>query len=278
MLKIFLSYAHEDYNYAKRLYDFFNAIPAVDVWFDKECILPGQKWELEIRKAIRASRFFLLLLSKRSTEKKGFYQREIREALKVLEEFPDNEIFLVPVRLDDCEPHFEQLRALQYIDLLPDWNNGIHRIERLFQTHRRSESTSNNPAIIRFKTHQACFISNPSICYFLTITNLWDRPIELTHLWYEDINYHIPVRPDSRMLPKRLDVNEIWESWLPISNMPDQFSHNAYDYFRVRISTGEVFVSSKEDTVPPFGSVPGGGIFTSDIAAIDKLSNGQKGG
>ena len=96
MLRIFLSYAHEDHEYGGRLYDFLDAIPTVDVWFDKESLSPGQRWEVEIRKAIRASRFFLLLLSKNSTEKKGYYQREIRQALKVLEEYPDNETYLIP--------------------------------------------------------------------------------------------------------------------------------------------------------------------------------------
>jgi hypothetical protein len=84
------------------------------------------------------------------------------------------------------------------------------------------------------------------------------------------MNNHIRVRPESRLLPTRLAVNEIWESWLPISQIPEQFRHNAYDCFRVRLSTGEVFVSSKEDTVPPIGSVPGGGILASDIAALNQ--------
>ena len=29
----------------------------VDAWFDKEKLLPGQDWELEIRKAVRAVYF-----------------------------------------------------------------------------------------------------------------------------------------------------------------------------------------------------------------------------
>lgn len=127
-VKIFLSYAHEDYEEAKKLYDQLRANSYIDVWFDKESLSPGQTWAREIRKAIRSSRYFLLLLSINSTEKKGFYQREIREALKILEEYPDDEIYLVPVRLDRCKPHFEQLEALQYVDLFPDWATGFRRI------------------------------------------------------------------------------------------------------------------------------------------------------
>ena len=137
-MKVFLSYAHEDYPYAKRLYDKLSSLPQVDVWFDKETLSPGQKWELEIRKAIRSSRFFLLLLSSRSTGKKGYYQREIREALKIYEEYPDDDIYLVPVRIDDCRPHFEQLEALHYVDLFPDWDTGVEKILKTFQPYLSS--------------------------------------------------------------------------------------------------------------------------------------------
>jgi hypothetical protein len=137
MIRVFLSYAHEDLVHARKLYETLDSIPTVSVWFDKESLLPGQKWEIEIRRAIKESRFFLLLLSNNSTPKKGFYQREIRLALQVLEEYPDSEIFLIPVRLDDCRLHFEQLTALQYVDLFPDWDAGITKIFRVLQTHMR---------------------------------------------------------------------------------------------------------------------------------------------
>ena len=127
-MKLFLSYAHKDYLEAKKLYDKLILLPEVEVWFDKESLLPGQKWEHEIRKAIPSSQFFLLLLSEHSTQKKGFYQREIRLALTVLEEYPDGDIYLIPIRLDSCEPHFEQLKALHYVDLFPNWENGFQKI------------------------------------------------------------------------------------------------------------------------------------------------------
>ena len=265
MIKVFLSYAHEDYSQAKKLYDILNSIPSVDIWFDKESLLPGQKWELEIRKAIRASRFFFLLLSKNSTEKKGFYQREIREALRVLEEYPDNEIFLIPVRLDNCEPHFEQLTSLQYVDLFPEWGAGLNKIWRLFQTHGQPELNTNDSSVIRFKTHQAVFSNSPVLYYFLTITNLQSQPIEITHVWYEDGMNHTAIQPRSRPLPKRLDAREVWETWISLYKLPEEFRYNAYNSFRVRLSTGDIYASSKDDTVPPTGTVPGGSILISDI-------------
>lgn len=265
MLRLFLSYAHEDLRQARRLYSTLDSIPAVDVWFDKVSLLPGEKWETAIRKAIGHCRFFLLLLSGKSVAKKGFYQREVRLALKVLEEYPDGEIYLIPVRLDECEPHFEQLADLQYVDLFPDWNAGVNRILQVLKTHERPPHTSSQSPRVRFTSHQARFAANDDLHYFLNITNVDERPLEITHVWYEDASCHIPVKRDSRPLPKRLEVSEAWSSWIPLSNLPEEARPNAYDRFRLRLSTGEVFGSIKEDTVPPYGSVPGGEILASEL-------------
>src|SRR4051812_29108274 len=175
MIRVFLSYAHEDLEAARRLYHELNSYPAVDVWFDKESLSPGQRWEEAIRRAIRDSRYFLLLLSRSSTVKKGFYQKEVRLALEVLEEYPDDEIFLVPVRLDECEPHIGRLNALQYVDLFPDWNSGVARIVRGLQLHARSPQTEVQPeggtsTALRFTSHQARFFKSPRMFYFINVT------------------------------------------------------------------------------------------------------------
>jgi hypothetical protein len=50
-LKVFLSYAHADREAVRTLYARLKR-EGVDVWLDKEKLLPGQDWELEIRKAV----------------------------------------------------------------------------------------------------------------------------------------------------------------------------------------------------------------------------------
>lgn len=125
--RVFLSYAREDINAAQRLYDNLRA-KKVDVWFDKYSLMPGQNWETEIINAIRGSRFFLALLSAKSVNKKGQVQKEIRQALEVLDEYPATGIFLIPVRLDNCSPMHEKLLHLQWVDMFPDWDDGLARI------------------------------------------------------------------------------------------------------------------------------------------------------
>jgi hypothetical protein len=103
----------------------------VQVWFDKVSLHPGQLWKAEITQAISTVDYVLILLSKASTQKRGFYQREIREALEVLEQLPERHPFVLPARLDECEVHFERLAAIHHVDLFPDFDAGFSRITQV---------------------------------------------------------------------------------------------------------------------------------------------------
>jgi len=129
MAKVFLSYAREDEEPARRLYADL-CQKGVDVWFDKVSLLPGQKWRQVIHQAIGESRYFVALLSSNSVTKRGFVQKELKVALNQLDEFPDPDIFIIPVRLDNCVPSHERLRDLHCVDLFPSWEEGFGRILR----------------------------------------------------------------------------------------------------------------------------------------------------
>jgi len=264
MIKIFLSYAHEDAAAAEHLYRALNAYPRVEVWFDKHSLPGGSNWAPAIRKAIRECRYCIVLLSKHAVTKRGFYQKEIRAALDVLREFPEDETFVVPVRLDDCEVRFEALRELQYIDLFPDWWDGFDRLLGALQLHK-SEPTAEGASLLRLTSHQARFRSSNRMLYFVNLANKAPFPLEVTHVWYEDPTCHIQIHPRSRPLPVRLDIRQPWCTWIAIDELPERWQDNTYDRFRVRLSTGEVIASRKEDTVPPVGPVPGGLIDPRDL-------------
>jgi len=125
----FISYAHEDFEAARRLYrDLKQA--GLDVWFDKESLLPGQRWKVAIKQAIKNSRYFLALLSSHSVTRAGFVHSELAEAMEVLDDFPESDIFIILVRLDDCKPSHEKLRDLHWADMFPKWEDGLARILR----------------------------------------------------------------------------------------------------------------------------------------------------
>jgi hypothetical protein len=124
---VFISYAHEDEEIARKLYsDLMNAglIP----WLDKESIPAGERWEPEVRKAIRNSRYFIPLLSRHSVMKKRFVQSELKDALDILDEIRKSDIYIIPIRIDKIEITDRKLRQIHFVDMFSDWNRGVEKI------------------------------------------------------------------------------------------------------------------------------------------------------
>jgi hypothetical protein len=128
-IKVFIAYAYEDEDSAKRLSSSLKAA-GFEPWLDQEQLLPGQNWPRAIDRAIEVSDFFVACLSKQSTLKRGHFQSELRYALDLASRVPLDDIFLVPARLDDCAVSRTICQSTQYIDLFPDWDRGIERITR----------------------------------------------------------------------------------------------------------------------------------------------------
>jgi hypothetical protein len=129
--KVFISYAREDATAARRLCDELRHM-GVEPWLDTERLLPGQRWKREIDSALQTSDYIVVLLSSHSTMKRGFVQKEVRKALDLLDQVPDSQIFLIPLRLDDCRPDHDRLNDLQWVDLFPAWEEGIRKIQAIF--------------------------------------------------------------------------------------------------------------------------------------------------
>lgn len=126
---IFLSYAREDIEKVENIYQKLSTA-GFKPWMDKKDILPGERWKSSIRKAIRRSDFFLVCLSVNSVNKRGFLQREIKEALDIWQEMLDSDIYLIPVRMENCEVP-EILRGFQWANLFEE--NGWAQIVKAIQ-------------------------------------------------------------------------------------------------------------------------------------------------
>jgi hypothetical protein len=116
--QIFLSYAREDEEKVEKLYQRLSEA-GFKPWMDKKDIRPGEKWKTAIQKAIRDSDFFLACLSANSVSKRGILQGEVKEALDIWQEKLKSDIYLIPVRLEDCEVP-ENLRDFQWVDLFEE--------------------------------------------------------------------------------------------------------------------------------------------------------------
>ncbi|MFT3893743.1 MAG: SUMF1/EgtB/PvdO family nonheme iron enzyme [Anaerolineales bacterium] len=115
-LQVFLCHASQDKSKVRELYQRLVVEPWIDPWLDAEKLLPGQDWNLEIEKALRAADMIIVCLSKEFVSKEGYVQREFRKAVSYAEEKPEGTTYIIPLRLDDCEtPYkFQQWQWLDY--------------------------------------------------------------------------------------------------------------------------------------------------------------------
>lgn len=137
MLKVFICHASEDKQAAR---DLFRRLvdDGYDAWLDEEKLLAGQDWKLEIRKAVRNSDIFVVLLSEESVSKTGYVQKEIVQALDFAEEQPEGTIFIIPVRLEDgLIP--ERLKHLHWVNFFND--SGYEQLLRALRKREEDLST-----------------------------------------------------------------------------------------------------------------------------------------
>jgi TIR domain len=123
----FISYAREDRVVALKLREDLLRF-GVRAWVDVVELRPGENWALMTSRALRKSSHVLALLSNHSVTKQGYVQKEVREALGILDEHPPDAIFLIPIRLEPCEPAYERMMTLQWVDLFAGYEDALLKI------------------------------------------------------------------------------------------------------------------------------------------------------
>jgi TIR domain. len=131
--KIFIAYVQEDHAYARRLYDALKA-SGFEPWLDRKKLLPGQNWPRAIERAIEVSDFFVACLSRRALRKRGQFQAEMRFALDCARRQPLDRVYFIPLRLEECPVPLRISRETQYVDLFPDWEEGLRRVISTMQS------------------------------------------------------------------------------------------------------------------------------------------------
>ncbi len=134
---VFITYVHEDADYAEGLYDALT-IAGFDPWMDRRKLMPGQNWARSIEDAISVSQFVIACFSSRSVTKKGGFQSEIRYALDCAQRVPLDHVYLIPVRLDDCRVPERIVREVQYVDLFPHWETGLTKVFKILRGQSRA--------------------------------------------------------------------------------------------------------------------------------------------
>ena len=117
--QIFLSYSRKDVGFVNKLYRELKGY-GFSPWQDHRDIIGG-RWLDAIKKAIKESSFFIICLSEHSVNQQtGVLVYEINEALEMMNYKRRSNIFILPIRLDDCQVP-EELASFQWFDIFaPD--------------------------------------------------------------------------------------------------------------------------------------------------------------
>ncbi|MCP4351776.1 MAG: toll/interleukin-1 receptor domain-containing protein [Desulfobacterales bacterium] len=130
--KVFISCAEDDILTANKIYADLQK-KGIIPWTHKD-INAGEKTKFAVKKAMEESDYFLALLSTSSVNERGAFQKELKQAFDILTEFPQDGIFIIPVRLEDCNTNNAALSDLHIIDMHKTaWNSGLDKILQALQ-------------------------------------------------------------------------------------------------------------------------------------------------
>ena len=133
---VFLAYVEEDVAFVDSLYAQLEAA-GFDPWMDRRKLLPGQNWTRAIDGAIETADFFVACLSSVSIRKRGNFQREMRHALDTARSAPFDDVYFIPIRLDNCAVPARIRQHLQYLSLFPDPQKGVDQLIGLIRRELR---------------------------------------------------------------------------------------------------------------------------------------------
>ncbi len=98
---VFLSYAREDSEAARRIADALRAF-GLEVWFDQSELRGGDTWDSKIKTQIRTCALFMPIISAHTQERsEGYFRREWKLGVSRTHDMASGVAFFVPVVIDD---------------------------------------------------------------------------------------------------------------------------------------------------------------------------------
>jgi len=123
-LRVFLCHSSDDKPTVRELYSRLESEGWIDAWLDEIKLYPGQDWNYEIEQAVEEADVILVCLTKNSVTKEGYIQRELRIILDYADYKPEGTLYIIPIRLEECEPP-KRIRRWQYADYFPEGHRAI---------------------------------------------------------------------------------------------------------------------------------------------------------
>ncbi len=227
MAHVFVSYVRDDQSYVDGLVAELRR-EGVDVWLDRDSIVPGSIWRDSLKRAIHEGAFFLACFSDTYySRSQTFMEEELLVAAAVFATDRRSNPWLVPVRLSDCRiPEVglglgRTLRDLQWVDLFGDWAKGVRRLLSVV----RPESV-HHPDVDRVlrgfcERHIRAKLARDHLNGALRIKQIEDRWQELVSpaVWEPTLSLAVPlfVRMNRAVHPAPL--TEVWDEHDPRGRM-----------------------------------------------------------
>jgi len=138
---IFLCHASEDKVEVRELY-YRLRDAGLQPWIDEANLPPGVRWQEAIREAVQAARIVVVCVSRKSVDKSGFVQEEIKYALDVADQ-KTGTYYIVPARLELCDIP-ARLQKWQWVDLFDP--QGFHKLLRALGADPQVSARGNRDA------------------------------------------------------------------------------------------------------------------------------------
>jgi len=136
---VFISYVRDNTQAVRRLYNELTAY-GIEVWLDRNDIMPGTRWRSAIRRAIQDGDFFIACFSKEYNKRDSTYMNEeLTLAIEELRKRSHDRAWFIPVKLSECEIPDREIGAgetiqdLQWLELHSNWSESFQQILDVIQ-------------------------------------------------------------------------------------------------------------------------------------------------
>jgi hypothetical protein len=139
---------------------------------------------------------------------------EQRFASEVLKKYPPNKIFYIPVRLDDCEIPYRELKPMHRADLFPVWKEGLQKILRAIGVA---------PAVVEDKESAIELERTKRIIEFrgydetrIFVGNIWN--LRIRNRLSNSVN---DCKAEARIFHNGMDIGDKFDlPWMPFDRLP----------------------------------------------------------
>jgi DNA polymerase III delta prime subunit len=149
-LRVFLCHASQDKTIVRELYQRLALEGWIDPWLDEERILLGQDWDLKIQKELDTADVVIVFISDIAMKKEGYVQKELRLIYDISLYKPEDTIFVIPLRLEDCQPPW-RFRLWQWGDYFGEKKELTYHnlIQSLKQKHWQNLQSDGKESLAR---------------------------------------------------------------------------------------------------------------------------------